>query len=703
MTATRGDLRGTAALATITAAAVIASFVAGKAARDAIVLQQFDVGVLPWLIGASALLSLPLVLATGRALARFGPTTVIPVLLTASAAGLGAEWLALPFAPRATAIAIHVQLGTMGSVLVSGFWSVVTERFDARVARRHIAQIAAGGTLGGIAGGVIAERTAAYATSAAIVIVIAGLQLACALAVAALGRSPPSVPSNAVRPSLGAVARNRLLRTLAALVVLGSIAATALDVELKAEVAASGHNVLRWLAGYYTIAGTTAALVQLAFGRDLITRFGVPRSIAVLPLGVVAAAGAALAVPALIATAAARGFELVVRSSIYRSAYELLYAPLAEPHKRPAKVIVDVGADRMGDLIGAQLVALIFHVLAAPRPALLGLAGAAGLAGLVCTARLRARYTEALEQSLLLEGRPVARSAGDRSLSSLASPAISERPIEPRVEPHRDPLPERLAELRSSDSERTRRALAVPVAAELVPSVIALLAWDAVAAEAAAVLRAAAAHHTGMLADALLDHERPFAIRRRVAVVLAAGEPRLAAWALWRGLDDPRFEVRYRCSRALAKLRAAGRPLGVPDHAVFAAVTRELACRPVAGPRLLDRDDDGSALDRILARRSSHVLHHVFVLLGLVLPAQTLAIALEAISTDEPRLRATALEYLETVLPGDIQTALWALLDGTPPQPSRDPEHARAALEQAYPSICASLDRLDRPPGSCSS
>lgn len=694
--ATRGDRRGAAALAAITAAGVIASFVAGKAARDAIVLEQFGVGVLPWLIGASAILSLPLVLATGRAVARFGPATVTPVLLATSAAGLGVAWLALRVAPGAAAIAIHVQLGTLGSVLVSGFWSVVTERFDARVARRHIGRIAAGATLGGIAGGLIAERTAAYATSTAIVLVIAGLQLACALAVAALGRSPRSPPSNATRSSLGAVARNRLLRTLAALVVLGSIAATALDVELKAEVAASGHGVLRWLAGYYTIAGTAAALLQLAVGRDAVARFGVPRSIAVLPLGVIAAAGLALAVPALLATAAARGFELVARSSVYRSAYELLYAPLAGPHKRPAKVIVDVGADRIGDLIGAQLVALIFHAFAVPRPALLALAGAAGIAGLGCTARLRARYAEALEQRLLLEGRPVARSAGDRSSSSLVSPAITERTVETRVDPHRDPLAERLAELRSSDPERTRRALATPVVAELVPSVISLLAWDAVAAEAAAALRAVAAHHTGMLADALLGHDRPFAVRRRAAVVLAAGEPRLAAWALWHGLEDPRFEVRYRCSRALTKLRAAGRPLDVPSHAVFAAVTRELARRPVTGPRLLDREGDDSALDRILARRSSHVLRHVFMLLGLVLPAQTLAIALEAISTDEPHLRATALEYLETVLPADIQTALWRLLDGTPPAPSRDPEQARAALEQAYPSICASLDRLDR-------
>ena len=41
--------------------------------------------------------------------------------------------------------------------------------------------------------------------------------------------------------------------------------------------------------------------------------------------------------------------------------------------------------------------------------------------------------------------------------------------------------------------------------------------------------------------------------------------------------------------------------------------------------------------------------------LGLVLPTGTLEIALEAVSSNEPALRATALEYLGTVLPGEVQ------------------------------------------------
>lgn len=692
MSAPDGE-RGATAIATLAAGIVLAAFVAGKAARDAIAIEQFGIRALPWLVGGAAILSLPFVLAISRLFARFGPRRVVPVLQIAGAVALVAEWLGLRVAPHAAAAAVYLQLSAGGSVLVSGFWSLVTERFDARAARRQIGRIGFGATLGGVAGGAIAERTGAYASTDAVLLVLAGLQLAGATALVALRRGPTAGRQRATWPSLATVARSRLLRTLAAIVVLGSLAATVLDFELKAELAASGRGLLRLLAGYYMIVSAITAIVQLAAGRDVIARLGVPRAVAALPLGVAATSALALAVPSLLATALARGLEMVTRSSIYRSAYELLYAPLAEEHKRPTKVVIDVGADRVGDLLGAQLVALVLALAAAPRATLFAIAALAGLAGLALAARLRPRYAEALEQSLLLAGDAPA-AAPDPAMVSL--PGAGRADEAPRLpsEPHADSLPGRLSDLRSGDPERARRALEAPIAAELVGAVIPLLAWDTVAEAAAATLRATADRDTGALADALLDRRRAFAIRRRVAAILPAGRADLAAWSLWRGLDDPRFEVRYRCGRALAHVHADGAPLDIAEDAVFAAALRELAHGE--GARLLDPDDDDGPHARVIAQRCPHVLRHVFTLLGLVLPTRTVDIALEAISTDEPALHATALEYLETVLPGELHAALAPLIDSAAVAAPRHREHARAALEQAHPSIRASLHRLAR-------
>lgn len=684
------EARG-AALATVAAVAVISTFVAGKATRDAIVLEHFDVSVLPWLVGTVAVLSLPVVLITARLLARFGPGRVVPAIQAGSAIALTVEWFVLRVAPRPGAIAIYIHLGTLGSVLVSGFWSHITERFDAGVARRHIGRIGFGATLGGVVGGVVVERTGAWAATDTTVLVLAAMQLACGALLSGLDRGHTVATHEATAPSLATVVHGRLLRTLAAVVGLGSIAAVALDFELKAELAASGHSVLRALALFYAVTSVATAVVQLAISRDVIARLGVPRSVAVLPLGVIAASLVALAVPSLVTTALARGIELITRSSIYRSAYELMYAPLAEQDKRPTKVVIDVGADRIGDLAGAQLVALVIHLFDAPRPVLLVLAASAAAVALSCALRLRRRYAEALEHNLLLGHR------GHGVVRTLVSVVHNARGGEPppRRGAARDPLAERLLDLRSGDVDRTTRALAPPLAPELAHTVIPLLAWDAVADAARTALCTIAPRNTGVLADALLDLRRPFAVRRRIASVLVAGQAELATWALWRGLDDPRFEVRYRCGRALGQLRAAGSLPGITADAVFAAVIGELSRRGGGTPRLLDRDG-ATTVDQVVALRAPSVLRHVFALLGLALPPRTVDIALEAISTDEPALRATALEYLESVLPSGVQAALWKAIDGGASGAARPHDQAVAALEAAHPSIRASLDRLAR-------
>ena len=60
-------------------------------------------------------------------------------------------------------------------------------------------------------------------------------------------------------------------------------------------------------------------------------------------------------------------------------------------------------------------------------------------------------------------------------------------------------------------------------------------------------------------------------------------------------------------------------------------------------------------------------LAHVFRMLGLVLPAEPLRVALHAVQTDDASLRGVALEYLEGILPPDVRAQLWPLLDESTP------------------------------------
>ncbi len=336
----RDDQRGAAWIATVSAVTVIASFVAGKAARDAILLARFDVTRLPLFLTISALTSLPIILVAGRLMVRWGPARLIPVLHVASAAISVAEWLLIGRAPRAIAVVVFFHLATLGAVLVSGFWSMVNERFDVQSAKRHIARIGIGATLGGIFGGVIAERSAVYLAPDAILLVLAGLQLTCAVTLRLFGwaerREPAAVAPADTWLALRAATGSPLLRVLGGLVILGAIAAAVMDYIFKADIVrgASHDGVLRSLAIFYTVTSVITAIVQVAVCGPVIARLGVARSVATLPAAVTVFGIAALAMPVPLVAAIARGAEAVTHNSVYRAGYELIYAPLVEDHKR---------------------------------------------------------------------------------------------------------------------------------------------------------------------------------------------------------------------------------------------------------------------------------------------------------------------------------------------------------------------------------
>jgi ATP:ADP antiporter, AAA family len=256
-----------------------------------------------------------------------------------------------------------------------------------------------------------------------------------------------------------------------------------------------------------------------------------------------------------------------------------------------------------------------------------------------------------------------------------------------------------VGELRSADPLRIKQAIASTIAPELAPHLIPLVGRDDVARDAITALHAIAPRCTGVLVDALLDPQRELAVRRRLPAVVAAGEPALATWGLWRGLGDPSFDVRYRCGAMLSRLARDGHLDHVTLDDVFAAVKREVETGPdLWHQRALDDDRVGADDEPRDGGAAYDVgLEHVFTVLGLALPAEPLRIALHALKTDDASLRGTALEYLESVLPADVRAQLWPLLDGgggdaaapalsplTPSVPRRTTAELVDALGRAY-------------------
>src|SRR5262245_58599930 len=229
--------------AVISAGAMIAFQVGGKATRDAVFLSNFSVTSLPSMLMPSAAVAIIAVFVASRLIARTAPGSVIPLAFGASSILLGAEWLAFSVAPRLTVVAIYLHMAGFGAILVSGFWSIVSELFGPRTAKAEISRIAAGGTLGGLIGGVIAERTGTLFSVSAMLPVLACLHLTCAVLTRRLQITHITLPvqpnSEASDPAgkWGFQLLNAApyLKHLAVLVMLSTIAETLLDYVFKAQ------------------------------------------------------------------------------------------------------------------------------------------------------------------------------------------------------------------------------------------------------------------------------------------------------------------------------------------------------------------------------------------------------------------------------------------------------------------------------------
>ena len=184
----------------VTAGLMFAHQIAGKAARDGLFLLNYGPAGLPAMITGAAAFSVLLSLLNGRFLRRTAPRSALPWTLGASGALQLAECWLLRVDPMVASIVIYLHMAGVGAVLLSTFWSMLNEEFDPREAKRQFGRIAAGGTAGGLLGGVAAERAVAWSGAPALMLLLAALHLGCGVFLAVLLRRRPAA-APAPRPT----------------------------------------------------------------------------------------------------------------------------------------------------------------------------------------------------------------------------------------------------------------------------------------------------------------------------------------------------------------------------------------------------------------------------------------------------------------------------------------------------------------------
>src|SRR5262245_51928206 len=172
--------------AALSAAALIAHQVAGKATRDALFLSHFDVAKLAWIVMAAAFLAIVTGVVGARLISKLAPARVVPQAFLASAALLILEWALSYWSDAVVAVLFYLQMAALGFALISGFWSLLGEVFDPHTARKQFGRVLAAGTFGGMLGGLLAERVGTAFGVISMLPVLAILDLICAFLTSSL-------------------------------------------------------------------------------------------------------------------------------------------------------------------------------------------------------------------------------------------------------------------------------------------------------------------------------------------------------------------------------------------------------------------------------------------------------------------------------------------------------------------------------------
>jgi ATP:ADP antiporter, AAA family len=682
----------------LTAGLGVAHQVAGKSLREGLFLSTYSVADLPKVMLGSALAAIPIALLVTFLMTRVGPARLTPALFLVSAALSLTEWLLLPGLPKAIALMVYLHVSIGGALLLSAFWSVVNERFDPHTLKHLIGKIAASATLGGLLGGAAMERIAHWLNARSALLLVAGTCVLAALSARGLGGAPSASTQQGSAPAR--VRFTGYLWTLALLVASTAMASAFADFGLKQAAVAelsSAESLVRFFAVFYTGAALLTFLLQAFVAKPLLESAGLGGTLLVAPLFGVGFGALACLSPSFISAAALRGSDLALGPSLFRSAFEPLFTPLASATKRGTKALIDVVFDKGGDACASLLILLVSlgSPLVVQRAPLL-LSTFAFALSLLLALRARQGYISELEASLRagtvsLDAVQLEDPAAHLTLSA-SSIAIDRDKLREQIEraraenasrrdeaerafaagtsPESKQLIDDVRTLLGSDSAALRAVLTRPqLDPRLAAFVVPHLASDQLAKSALSALRAMGPDVVGLLADVMLSEAQPLAVRRRVPHVLRALRGPRVASALKRALAAEALPVRYRAALALSEVTRDERELLPDSKEVLALALVEVERGPL----------------------SQEASDHVFALLALCTTRGSVELVRQGLRLDDRKLRGTALEYLESLLPEPVRTPLVSALSQRPEPRTSLARSETQLLDELKRSIRADL------------
>jgi len=377
-----------------------------EAARDALLLTGPGPRALGVVYMAIAVCAWPAAALAARASERFGARRSLGGTIVIAAALPVALFLAP--ASTASAMAVYVVSGLIGSIVVPQFWTFAGKVLTVAQGRRLFGLIAAAGVLGGVLGSGTAAAALlvlpvkALLLVSAAVFVIAGTALLRVDGEEREDRSSRGAPLT-VTASTRAFRGQSLLSRIALSVVVSTATLLVLDYCFKATVARSlpSAEIGPFVARYYLALNGLSLVVQVFLGSAVVRRLGVTAAIILTPLLLMlGAAGVVVAGGAMGAVLVMKAIDGGLRFSMHRITGELIYLPVPVRVRQHFKPFIDGALGRASQTVtGAALLVLGGTWVLAPRPLALVVTVLAGV-WLAVAVTMRRPYLDLLRGAI---------------------------------------------------------------------------------------------------------------------------------------------------------------------------------------------------------------------------------------------------------------------------------------------------------------
>ncbi len=365
-----------------------------KTVRQSTYVDSLGALNLPWVYLLVALCSYPLLRLYLRYADRVARHRLIAATCFIVAATMVLFWWLFRYPWPWVPVVFYVWVTITFGATVSQFWSFASHVFDARQARRLFGLVAAGGLLGGIAGGQMARLASDLAGPRSALLVAAVILIGVVLvsgvvrrrggggeaSSGGVGATPRSVAGategpEAIRGVVSLLRRSRHLQLVSVLLVLSVVVAQIIDLQFNWAVERSTAGLgerTAFFGNFFSVAGVAALVFQIMFTARIHRRLGVGFALRALPVMLGLGTAGLLLVSGMlpellvITALALKMSDFGLRHSLEASTRELLFVPLPPGMRLRARALLDVFIQRSARGLAALLLLPVTFGLLTP-------------------------------------------------------------------------------------------------------------------------------------------------------------------------------------------------------------------------------------------------------------------------------------------------------------------------------------------------